>query len=114
LYPAIGLGFGFGKVPFEHVRDVVEHEPLPFGIGQNTTFTTNPLSDQDPLYAWRPDHPGGMELYELHVDQLGAGIVGQRLAVTGILPRVGSDLPPFADSAGGQYHCFGIELREAP
>ena len=44
-----------------------------------------------------------MELDELHVDQVGAGVVGQGVAVTGVLPTVAGDLESAADAAGGQH-----------
>ncbi len=43
-----------------------------------------------------------MELDELHVDQLGPGVVGERVAVAGVFPRIARDLVRLADAAGRQ------------
>ena len=55
-----------------------------------------------PSDAGRPDHAGRVELDEFHVDELGTGEVGQRLAVAAVLPGVRRDLVRLADPAGGQ------------
>ena len=55
-----------------------------------------------PRHARRPDHSGGMKLNELHVDQLRAGVVGERMTVAGAIPTVARDLVRFADAAGGE------------
>ena len=62
-----------------------------------------------PADARRPDHPGRVELDELHVDQLGAGLVGERLAVAAVLPRVRGDLVGLADPAGREDDRLGRE-----
>jgi hypothetical protein len=54
-----------------------------------------------------------MELDELHVDQLGAGIVGERVAVARVLPRVGRDAVRAADPAGRQDDRLRTEQPEA-
>ena len=65
---------------------------------------------QDALHAGRPDHAGRMELDELHVHQLGAGMVGERMSVAGAFPAVARDLerapaPPVASTtADGVEH----------
>ena len=43
-----------------------------------------------------------MELDELHVDELGAGAIGQRVPVAGAFPAVARDLVGAADAAGGE------------
>ena len=53
-----------------------------------------------------------MELDELHVDQLGAGIVGERVTVAGVLPAVARDLERAADAAGGQHDGAGAKQLE--
>ena len=57
--------------------------------------------------------PVGMELDELHVDQFGAGVVGERVAVAGVLPAVAGDLVGAADAAGRQHDRLGLEDAEA-
>ena len=76
---AIGLG------------DVVEHEAAALVVEEDASFAAHAFGHQDPLDARRPDHPGRMELDELHVDQLGAGVIGERVAVAGALPAVARD-----------------------
>ena len=66
-----------------------------------------------PLHARRPDHAGRMELDELHVHQLGAGVVGERVAVAGVFPAVAGDLVGAADAAGRQHDRLGVEHLEA-
>src|SRR5205814_2201458 len=60
------------------------------------------LGHEDAPHARRPDHAGRVELHELHVDQLGPGVVGQGVAVAGVLPAVARDLVGHADAAGRQ------------
>ena len=66
--------------------DVAEHEALALAVAQHAAFAAHALGDEDPLHAGRPDHPGRMELDELHVDQIGAGAIGQRVPVAGRIP----------------------------
>ena len=66
-------------------------------------FAAHAFGDEDALDARRPDHAGRMELDELHVDQLGAGVIRQRVAVAGAFPAVARDLvgaaaPPVAST----------------
>ncbi len=81
--------------------DVVEEEAPAFLVEQHAALAAHALGDEDALHAGRPDHPGGMELDELHVHQLGAGVVGERVAVARVLPAVAGDPISLADSAGG-------------
>src|SRR5206468_9488234 len=60
----------------------------------------------------RPDHPGRVELDELHVNQVGARPQRERVAVAGVLPGVGRDLPRLADAAGGEHDGLGFEEDE--
>ena len=53
--------------------------------------------------------PGRVELDELHVHQLGAGVVGERVAVAGVLPAVAGDLEGAADAAGREHDRLGLE-----
>ncbi len=50
-----------------------------------------------------------MELDELHVHQLGAGVVGQRVPVARVFPAVAGDAVGAADPAGGEHHRAGAE-----
>ena len=53
-----------------------------------------------------------MELDELHVHQVGAGLVGERVTVAGVLPGVGGDLVGAPDAAGADDHRLGREQPE--
>ena len=106
----LGIGGGLRLVV---VGNVVEHESTALGVLQHAAFAAHALGDQDALDAGRPDHPGGMELDELHVDELGAGSIGQRVAVAGALPAVAGHLVGAADAAGCQDHRLGLEQVEA-
>src|SRR5207248_5047972 len=81
---------------------------------QNAAFTAHAFGDENSLNARRPDHAGGMKLHELHVHQLRAGVVGERLAVAGVFPTVAGDLVGAPDAAGGQHESFGLEQTEPP
>ena len=62
-----------------------------------------------PAHARRPDHPRRVELDELHVDEVGTGLVRECLAVAAVLPRVRRDLVGLADAAGRQHDRLGRE-----
>ena len=53
-----------------------------------------------------------MELDELHVDQLGAGAVGQRVPVAGALPAVAGDAVGAPDAAGREHDRLGAKQLE--
>src|SRR5262249_4846657 len=62
----------------------------------------------------RPDHAGRMELDELHVHQLRASLVGERVAVAGVLPAVARDLVGAADAAGREHDRLRAKHLESP
>ena len=92
---------------------VLLHEALAILVAQDSAFAAHRFGDQNSLHSRRPDHSGGMELHEFHVEQFGAGFVGERHAVAGALPRIRSDLPGFSDAAGGDHDGLGLERDEA-
>ena len=53
-----------------------------------------------------------MELDELHVEELGAGMVGQRMSVPGAFPAVARDLEGTTRAAGGEHHRRRVEHLE--
>ena len=65
-----------------------------------------------PRTLMRPDHAGGMKLHELHVEQFGAGAVGEREPVAGVFPTVAGDLVRAADAAGGEDDGLGLPQDE--
>src|SRR5438105_12690256 len=100
LHPRVGFRLGVGEVAFEHVRHVTEHEPLTAGILEDTAFAAHAFGDEYASHTRRPHHAGRMKLHELHVDQLGARVVGEGVAIDGVFPRVAGDLPPLPDATG--------------
>ena len=54
-----------------------------------------------------------MELDELHVHQLGAGVIRERVAVAGAFPAVAGDLVGAPGAAGREHHRRGVEHLEA-
>src|SRR4029450_6285060 len=95
------------------VGDVVEHEAPALAVAGDPAFTAAALGDENPLDARRPDHPGGMKLDELHVDEIGAGVIGEGVAVARAFPAVAGDAIGAADAAGGEDHRPGAEHLEA-
>ena len=110
--PAVGLLLGLGELALEHVGDRAEHEPLAVLVLEHAALAADALGDQGPADAGRPDHPGRVELDELHVDQVGAGPEGHGVAVGGVFPGVRGDVPAAADAARGQHHRLGPEHDE--
>ena len=104
--PAVRFLLSFRELTLKHVRNVTEHEPLALAVHQHATFAADAFGDQRAAHAGRPDHAGGMELHEFHVDQVGTGPHRHGMAVGRVLPRVRRDLPATADAAGGQHHRF--------
>ena len=110
--PAVGLFLGLRVLGAEHVRHVVEHEPLALAVAQDPAVTADRLGDQDALDRRRPDHAGRVQLHELHVQQAGPGQQGERVPVPGVLPGVRGHLVGLADAAGGQHHGRRLEQHE--
>ena len=106
------LVFVVGRLTFVRFRNVVEHEPAPELIAEHATFAAHPFGHQNAAHAGRPHHAGGMELHELHVHQVGAGVIRERLAVAGVLPAVARDFVRAADAAGSEHNRFRTEQYE--
>ena len=111
IAPALFLVVG-GLVAVR-LGNVVEHEAAPFLVEEDASFAAHAFGDEDPLHAGRPDHAGGMELDELHVHQLGAGAVGERVAVASAFPAVAGDLVGAPRTAGREDDRRGVEHLEA-
>ena len=86
---------------------------LPLLLRSTPPSPRTPSVTRMPRHAGRPHHPRRMELHELHVHELGAGAIGQRLAVARVFPAVAGDLEGAADAARGQHDGFGREQLEA-
>ena len=94
------------------VGDVVEHEAAPLAVAKDAPLATHAFGHEDALHARRPDHAGRMELHELHVDELGAGAIGQGVAVPGALPAVAGDAVGAPDPSGREHDRLGAEGLE--
>ena len=110
--PPLLVGVG-GLAPVV-LRDVVEHEAAAVAVPEHAALAPHALRHQDAPHARRPDHAGGMELDELHVLQRGAGVVGERVPVAGVLPAVAGDRVGPADSPGRQHDRLAAVQPEPP
>ena len=108
-HPAGGLLVGRGVLGPAVLGQVLPHEPLAGRVAQDPALAADGLGHEQAAHAGRPDHAGRVELDELHVDQLGAGVVGERLAVAAVLPRVRRHLVRLADPAGREDDRLGRE-----
>ena len=93
--------------------NVVEHEPLAVLVPQDAAFAAHAFGDENALHARRPDHAGGVELDELHVEQFGARMIGERVAVAGAFPGIAGDLVRAAQAARCDDDGLGLENLEA-
>ena len=112
-HPARGLLVGRGVLVAALLGQVLPHEPLAVLVAQDPALAADGLGHQQAPDARRPDHARRVELDELHVDELGAGFVGERLAVAAVLPRVRGDLVRLADAAGREDDRLRRERRPA-
>ena len=112
--PAVGLFLGLRVLRAEHVRHVVEHEPLALGVAQHAAVAADRLGDQQAGHRQRPDHAGRVELDELHVQQRCAREQRERVPVAAVLPGVRRDLVRPPDAAGGQDDRRRLEQHEPP
>jgi hypothetical protein len=112
--PAVGLLLGGRRLLRVELVDVREHEALAVLVAQRSPLAAHALRDQRAAHRRRPHHPGGVKLHELHVHELGAGEVRERLPVPRALPRVRVDLEGAADPAGGDDHRLALEDDELP
>ncbi len=94
--------------------DIVEHETLALLVPQHTAFAPHSFGHQDPAHAGWPDHAGGMKLHELHVLERGPGMVGERVAIPGVLPAVAGDGIGASDSSGCEHDGLGAEQAKSP
>ena len=104
---ALGVAPAFlvvvGRLRSVVLRNVVEHEAAALLVLEDAAFAAHAFGHQDAPHAGRPDHAGRMELDELHVHQLGAGVVGQRVPVAGVFPAVARDAVRAPDAARRQH-----------
>src|SRR5215208_838820 len=106
LRVAPALFLAVGRLSLVVLGDVVEHETTPLLIDENAAFAADAFGYQNSAHTRRPYHPGRVELHELHVLQHGAGIVGERVSVSGVLPAVAGDAESPAYSSSRQHDCL--------
>src|SRR5207245_10748123 len=102
------------RLVFVEVWNLVVHESFAVFVLQTAAFAAHTFGDENALNTGRPDHAGGMELQKLHVNQLRARVISQRLAVPGIFPAIAGDLACAADAARGQDDGLRLEQTESP
>src|SRR5262249_54118921 len=96
------------------LRNLVEHEAAAVAVLQDAALASHAFGDENASHARRPDHAGRMELDELHVHQLRASLVGERVAVAGVLPAFARDLVGPADAAGREHDRLRAKHLESP
>src|SRR6202034_2214027 len=94
--------------------DIVEHESATLFVSQDSAFAAHAFCHQKSADAWRPDHSGGVELDELHVHELRARVIRQRVAIPRALPTVAGDFVCPANAACSQDDGLGVEDLEPP
>src|ERR1700674_1462462 len=87
---------------------------MTLAVGQIAALATDGLGHQDPADPGRPDHPGGMELDHLRIEDLRPRLETHPDPVAGALPRARRDFINTAPTAGRHDHGFGLEGDEAP
>src|SRR5262245_24272469 len=94
------------------VGNIVEHEAPAFAVAQHAAFTPDTFGDENAGDAGRPNHSRGMELNELHVYQIGAGIVGESLTIACVFPAIARDLVRSANATGCEHDCLYAEQQK--
>src|SRR4029434_1066228 len=94
-------------------RNRGEHETATLLIRQDPAFTAYAFGHQNSHHTRWPYHAGGMKLYELHVDQICACVISERVTVASVLPTVAGNFVRPPNSACGQHYHFGAENLEA-
>src|ERR1044072_3653071 len=71
--------------------DCFDNEAFSLLVRQNSPFAAHAFSHQNPHHTRWPDHPGGMELNEFHVDQVSTCVISEGVTVASVLPTVAGD-----------------------
>src|SRR5690606_21521604 len=103
------IGRCLGTVQFGYV---VEHKTPAVLVTQDPSFSPYSFRDQESPNTWRPDHPGGMKLDELHVDEFSACIPGKCHAAACTIPTVARYFVEASHPPGGQYDRLCLEDLE--
>src|SRR5580658_1748990 len=111
--PLIGLVFRARRLVRVELRDVPEHDPLAVLVAERSALAANTFGDERAADAWGPDHSRGVKLHELHVHELRAGEVGERLPVARTLPGIRVDAKATSDAARRENDGLGPKHDEA-
>jgi hypothetical protein len=96
------------------VRNEIEHEPLAGFVREDTALAAHAFGHEHAAHTRRPDHASGVELDVFHVDERGAGMIGQRVAVARAIPTVAGDLVGLPEAARGEHHGLGVVNPDLP
>src|SRR5215203_2526135 len=88
------------------------HVPDTLGVAEQSSLAAHALGDEQAAHAWRPHHPGRMELHHLHVHQLGPCVVAENYPISRSLPGVGGDLEDASPPSGRHDDSPGLEMDE--
>ena len=102
LEPLIGLGLAVRRLVGVKLGDILEHDALRLVPERRSPRTPSVMSV--PRTLGGQDHPGRVKLHELHVHELRAGEVRERLPVARALPRVRVHPERAADTARREDH----------
>src|SRR5215218_6429293 len=108
----VGSSHHVARGEFHLLGVVVLHVPHTLGVAEKSSLAAHPLGDEQTAHAWRPDHPGRMELHHLHVHQLGSCVVAEDHAVPRSLPGVGGDLEDASPPTCRHDDSLGLEVDE--
>src|SRR5262249_21667333 len=81
-------------------------------VAKYATFAADAFGDKNAGDAGRPDHSSWMELHELHVHQIRAGVVRECMTIARVFPTVARDLIRSADTPCGEHDCLYFEQQE--
>src|SRR6476620_290814 len=97
------------RLSFVVIGDEIEHETFAVGVCENSAFAADSFGHEHSRNARRPNHACRMKLHIFHVDQRCAGMICERVSVTGAIPTVTGDLVSFAYPARREHDCLGAK-----
>ena len=84
--PLIAFFDSISVVTSKHLRDIIEHESLAFGVGEPSAFASNTFGHENASNRWWPNHSSRVELNKFHVAQFCASPEGEGVTVTCVFP----------------------------
>ena len=111
----VGQRDAVARRELEPLRVVALHEALAGGVAQDPALAAHRLGHERPRGLLRIDHPGGVELDELHVAQAAACLGREPHRIAGVLVAPGRGAAPDARvTAGGEDDRVGDDQPAAP